>query len=942
MTWPVLRPLRGREQHIAQIEAGLHTVANTGKSHVLLVQAAHGAGKTRLLIEATSIATRNRFAVVNKMSTIFDFAPWVTLKVSSTQIQGSSMAEDGFSFPCATSTVKEIRAKFRDILARGRVLVALDDLHLIDLVTLLALCELIASLNNHPILWILAFSSKGNGMPHGPMEICLSKLRAERIKELGPLSSDAVTQLVTDYLGATPNPAIITLADNVGGTPRAVIGLTRGLLNDGDVRIADGIAQLRLSSHEIASDPVGVRTPGPVPNCFVEIVHNNLRSLSPLTIKVLKLAAILGSPFTPMELSGMLDKSPIEWLAALDEALAFRLLICRANDFAFRSDAIWRVVLDLVPSPVGALLHRQAATMLLSQPDGMEAAALHLIHIAQPGDTEAVQIISKAAGRLLASDPLTAASLAARGMELLGPKQAERILLATTAVEAYVKAGRLQHAIEMAKGTIKEIAKLEQQHSQTYSEATASLQSWMSVALLLQGNAHEAGWAARDALALAADEPEYHEQAELSRLASYCLIDESAAARLAEEILGSPSRYTRAVEASALTVHAFELWRSGHMNDAIQILRKAVELNHIAKGIQLLDPRWVLASMLTKIGEFDEAMAVINVAAQMVLETKASAAISAILQAPVHLANGCLTAAEENARIGIEAIGGLCVPMLAPQAWRVQVLVALRRGALNAAEDHLITLERCLPRDASRPWWAMRFLLRAQIAEAKIDSRAAMEILADVWVTERMRCELILEDSSAAAWCVRSALEADMQDIARIIVDTAEELRMRNRNLHAVQVSAMHAHALLDGDADALAQVSRLHRDPWAQAAATEDRAHLLIAHEDRETAVTELECAMSTYDALGGERDAARLRRELRHLGVRRRHWTHAKRPVSGWESLTKTERKVAELVANGLTNRQVASELFVSPHTVGFHLRQIYRKLSLRSRIDLIRLKS
>jgi len=47
-----------------------------------------------------------------------------------------------------------------------------------------------------------------------------------------------------------------------------------------------------------------------------------------------------------------------------------------------------------------------------------------------------------------------------------------------------------------------------------------------------------------------------------------------------------------------------------------------------------------------------------------------------------------------------------------------------------------------------------------------------------------------------------------------------------------------------------------------------------------------------------------------------------------------------VARLVASGLTNRQVASELFVSPHTVGFHLRQIYRKLSIQSRVDLARM--
>jgi len=46
-------------------------------------------------------------------------------------------------------------------------------------------------------------------------------------------------------------------------------------------------------------------------------------------------------------------------------------------------------------------------------------------------------------------------------------------------------------------------------------------------------------------------------------------------------------------------------------------------------------------------------------------------------------------------------------------------------------------------------------------------------------------------------------------------------------------------------------------------------------------------------------------------------------------WDALTGTERTVAELVAQGLTNREVAARIFLSPHTVSFHLRKVYRKL-------------
>ena len=61
---------------------------------------------------------------------------------------------------------------------------------------------------------------------------------------------------------------------------------------------------------------------------------------------------------------------------------------------------------------------------------------------------------------------------------------------------------------------------------------------------------------------------------------------------------------------------------------------------------------------------------------------------------------------------------------------------------------------------------------------------------------------------------------------------------------------------------------------------------------------------------------------------------------PVPGWADLTDTQRMVAELVIDGLTNRDAGARLFLSPHTIDFHLRQIYRRLGVRSRVELARL--
>jgi DNA-binding CsgD family transcriptional regulator len=62
--------------------------------------------------------------------------------------------------------------------------------------------------------------------------------------------------------------------------------------------------------------------------------------------------------------------------------------------------------------------------------------------------------------------------------------------------------------------------------------------------------------------------------------------------------------------------------------------------------------------------------------------------------------------------------------------------------------------------------------------------------------------------------------------------------------------------------------------------------------------------------------------------------------RALSGWDSLTGTERSVALVVAEGLTNREAAERLFLSRHTVDFHLRSVFRKLGTSSRVHLARL--
>jgi DNA-binding CsgD family transcriptional regulator len=88
------------------------------------------------------------------------------------------------------------------------------------------------------------------------------------------------------------------------------------------------------------------------------------------------------------------------------------------------------------------------------------------------------------------------------------------------------------------------------------------------------------------------------------------------------------------------------------------------------------------------------------------------------------------------------------------------------------------------------------------------------------------------------------------------------------------------------------------------------------------------LERAVAGYDEMGSPGWAEEARAELARVGARR--------PSTG--ELTPTERRVAELAADGLANKEIAQALVVTVNTVEFHLRNTYAKLGIRSRVQLV----
>jgi DNA-binding CsgD family transcriptional regulator len=189
---------------------------------------------------------------------------------------------------------------------------------------------------------------------------------------------------------------------------------------------------------------------------------------------------------------------------------------------------------------------------------------------------------------------------------------------------------------------------------------------------------------------------------------------------------------------------------------------------------------------------------------------------------------------------------------------------------------------------------------------------------------------------------VRIALAVGDRELAESAVADANRRAELSPDVPSLAAIAAHASGLLDADVDQLSEaVSLFKRSPrtLALAAAWEDLGLAHQRHGAADSAIDALTQALVLFARSGATQDAARLRSRLRGLGVRRRV-TRAEKPVTGWAAMTKSELAVAELAADGLTNREIAERLFVSPHTVNTHLGHVFAKLGVNSRVDLTRL--
>lgn len=224
-----------------------------------------------------------------------------------------------------------------------------------------------------------------------------------------------------------------------------------------------------------------------------------------------------------------------------------------------------------------------------------------------------------------------------------------------------------------------------------------------------------------------------------------------------------------------------------------------------------------------------------------------------------------------------------------------------------------------------RPGWAELAVLEA---EGRI--REAGTLARTLWSAAR---------DHPGPWAAELALDVTRVALAGMNRSLAREIEQDVPTLCPPEVSRL-VHGMLAADpdmvgsaADDLARAGRL----TAEAFAREELACAAAASGDRNRAEAALDAALDGYQRMAAVPDRDRALARMRALGIRRSSREPRRDASHGWAALTATEVRIAALVREGLTNREIGARLFVSPRTVQSHVSHILQKTGLRSRVEI-----
>lgn len=911
-------PLRGRAAERAEIAAAIHGLA-AGVGDVIVVRGPSGIGKSRLLQDAIAqaadaearlaVARTDRDAHLIPLAPVMDAFGTGPRPIFDARRSGAVAADPESRYWLLQQLQEDLE---RAASATG-VVVVLDDLQWCDTSSLAVLRSLTSRLSDVPVLWVVAVRSEDQG----PSVVTTVEELATRgrVIDLQPLTDEATAVVIGDLLDAVPDRTVLDAARRADNVPLLIVELVRGLVDEHLIDLHDGVATM----------------PSPtLPAAFGASVRETLRRLSTAARQVVQVGSTLGRSFDVQALAAVLEQPVHRLLPELQEALAAGVLVDEGHVLSFRHDVIREVAESMIPAAARDALVRQGVTALLRQGVQPLTVASRVAAVAEPGDVEAADLLRSAALELAETDADQASALALRAAEVARGTPVLPGLVADV-LPLLWQSGRVHDARALMTCVdghlgVEDDARLRLAIARLQTDGSASdaLRSVQS-GLELPGLAADTRTRLLALRALNLAHAGEHEALRAT------LVEARESARL-----GPDQRAVATLEASE-SVLAFNESRFG---DATRLITSA--MRRIAGSPEAAATAWLpeglwVAFLVNAMGDTERAA---RIAEANAMETRnnhlARASASwMMLRTRVLFDLGELEEAKTVAEAVLDIAQDLELGGFADlTAGSVLFRIALIQSDRPAVQRYRHFAEDLRDNPALHRAGAWLLALEAQTIGAVGE---AVDLTEEAW---RTLGDPVASMSSPADFAddvrlLRLSLRAGRDDrVGRIEAVARARADANPENDLAVGVS-LHvqglAHRSVESVRQAVLRLRRVRR-PLVLASALEDLGCLAAAAAPADAVDAWQEAAKYFGDA-AATRDAERVRRRLRDVGV-------ASRPFGGDQSpdgLTSREQQVVERVAAGLTTQQIASDLFISSHTVISHVRHVYAKWGVSSRREL-----
>ncbi len=798
-------------------------------------------------------------------------------------------------------------------LARDRpLLISIDDAQWADEASMAAERFLSLRIADLPMVLLLGVRTADVGQLGVPLAEILADPATISVRP-GPLSSEGAQRRIEALLGSADAAFAAACHHATGGNPFLLEQLVS------EVR-AEGIEPTAASAERVAS--LG-------PDTVRASVLLRLERLPSASGPVARALAILGEHDVSLRDVATLADVPEDGAAEALSELERAGLVTGQPRLRFTHPILRASIEDDMPAMERSRGHELAARMLADRDADPVAVAAHLL-VSEPGQGEwAIAALRAAARRAEAlGDPAGAVRYLERAVaERPEPAQLAEVLFQLGLAAAHAGAPDAAEHLERAAAA--------------GGPTRLRAQHWTAVLHLVAGRAGKAADVLESALA------DVHEEDDAAKPLLETLIAaglESATVRRRlgdlfshlEEPRGAPQTD---FERFALITHAYvSVVEHSDAPRATELIHRALaveEHGYYEAVMRASVGRPMTAFVLTLLERFDESRAILDrlVGAAREYGDRSAAGVFLAERAWTRYRAGNAEGAEADASEALRiARDATRARGHAPIAAAVAVLAGMER---ERPFEELEAIVSGLPPagDSDTVVQDDLALARAWLLLSQGDARAAADLALELDRPDSWGCSsptLLPWRSVASVALAQLGEEERALDLAREELQLAEQLGTP-RAVGIAQRAVALAGPPEDRQAGLEAAVATLEN---GEARLELARVICELGAElrrlgERNAARELLRRAYALATECGAMRLAARARDELSRSGARL-----IREPASGVEALTPSEIRVAELAAEGLTNREVAQALFVSEKTVETHLGRVYRKLGIKSR--------